>query len=63
MSDSKAAKAAAKAIRQSNNEWTNKYFAIAMGAIMVLFAINHWVGVMEMHIFPRRKHSFTSTTR
>ncbi|GAB1200385.1 hypothetical protein APSETT444_009756 [Aspergillus pseudonomiae] len=32
MSDSKAAKAAAKALRQSNNEWSNKYFAIALAA-------------------------------
>ena len=49
MSDSKAAKAAAKALRQSNNEWSNKYFAIALGAIMVLFAIHHWVHVICFH--------------
>lgn len=56
MSDAKAAKAAAKALRQSNNEWSNKYFAIAMGAIMILFVINHWVGVMEARIFPSQQN-------
>ncbi|CAI7633256.1 unnamed protein product [Penicillium manginii] len=55
MSDAKAAKAAAKVLRQSNNEWSNKYFAIAMGSIMVLFAIHHWLEVMEIRGFPRQK--------
>jgi hypothetical protein len=55
MSDAKAAKAAAKVLRQSNNEWSNKYFAIAMGSIMVLFAIHHWLEVMEIRGAPRQK--------
>ncbi|KUM60846.1 hypothetical protein ACN42_g6295 [Penicillium freii] len=42
MSDPKAAKAAAKALRLYNNVWSIKYFAIAIGSIMVLFAIYHW---------------------
>ena len=56
MSDSKAAKATAKALRQSNNEWTNKYFAIALGAIMVLFAIHHWLHVIHFHYGPRKSY-------
>lgn len=63
MSDPKAAKAAAKALRQSNNEWSNKYFAIAMGGIMVLFAIHHWAEVMEIRIFPRQKSPLTHNIR
>ncbi|KAJ5924415.1 hypothetical protein N7466_008602 [Penicillium verhagenii] len=27
---------------QTNNVWTDKYFAIAMGAIIVLFSLFHW---------------------
>jgi hypothetical protein len=63
MSDPKAAKAAAKALRQSNNEWTNKYFAIAMGAIMVLFTIHHWAEVMEIRISPRQKNPLICNIR
>ena len=44
-----AAKAADKALRLSNNVWSNKYFAISMGAIMVLFAIYHWSSVIHFH--------------
>ncbi|KAJ6013726.1 hypothetical protein N7540_008317 [Penicillium herquei] len=51
MSDSTSSKASAKAIakalRQHNNEWSNKYFAIAIGAIMVLFAVYHWASVLH----------------
>ncbi|KAI2786945.1 hypothetical protein POX_g09342 [Penicillium oxalicum] len=32
----------AKALRQLNNVWTVKYFAIAIGAIMAVFTISHW---------------------
>jgi hypothetical protein len=60
MSDSKtakaAAKAAAKALRLSHNEWSNKYFAIAIGAIMVLFAVFHWSSVIYFRYGPKKRH-------
>lgn len=60
MSDTKSAKAAAKAaqkkLRLSHNVWSNKYFAIAIGAIMVLFAIYHWLGVIHFHYGRRTSH-------
>lgn len=36
-----------KAERLSHNVWSSKYFAISIGAIIVLFAINHWVGKLH----------------
>lgn len=51
-----AAKAADKALRLSNNVWSNKYFAISMGAIMVLFAIYHWSSVIHFHYGRRKNH-------
>jgi hypothetical protein len=56
MSESKATKAAAKKLRQSNNEWSNEYFAIAIGSIMCLFAMYHWLSVIHFHYGPRRSH-------
>lgn len=38
----KAAKAAAKALRQVNNQNTAKYFAVGMAGIMALFILFHW---------------------
>jgi hypothetical protein len=38
----KAAKVAAKALRQVENEYTAKYFAVGMVGIMALFTIFHW---------------------
>jgi hypothetical protein len=38
----KAAKAAAKALRQVKNEDTAKYFAVGMAGIMGLFIIFRW---------------------
>ncbi|KAJ5250642.1 hypothetical protein N7489_001052 [Penicillium chrysogenum] len=61
MSDPKAAKAAMKALRLSNNKWSVKYFAIAIGAIMVLFAIYHWSSVVHFR-YGRRK-SYPTLTR
>ena len=37
---------AEKNARQSHNVWTNKYLAIALGAIMVLFIVHHWLGFL-----------------
>lgn len=54
MSDSKAAKAAAKALRQSDNEWSNKYFAISIGMIILLFTIHHWANVFHVHYGPKK---------
>jgi hypothetical protein len=56
MTDSKAAKAAAKVLRLSHNEWSNKYFAIAIGAIMILFAVFHWSSVLYFHYGPKKRH-------
>lgn len=39
----KAARVAAKALRQVKNEDTAKYFAVGMVGIMALFMINHWM--------------------
>ena len=57
MTESKTAKAEAKVLRQSNNEWSNKYFAIAMGSIMVIFAIYHWSNVFLSRSFGRAGQS------
>ncbi|KAJ5770256.1 uncharacterized protein N7511_002307 [Penicillium nucicola] len=60
MSESKAEKAAAKALakalRLSHNIWSNKYFAIAIGAIMALFVVFHWSMVIYFHYGPRNSH-------
>jgi hypothetical protein len=56
MSDSKTTKAAAKSLRLSHNKWSNKYFAIAIGAIMVLFAICHWSSVIYFHYGPKKSN-------
>ncbi|KAJ5100434.1 FAD-binding 8 [Penicillium angulare] len=55
MSDSKASKAALKVLRQSNNEWSTEYFAISVGAIMLLFAVHHWSKVIDFRYGPRKK--------
>ncbi|CAG7935108.1 unnamed protein product [Penicillium nalgiovense] len=57
----KAAKAAMKALRLSNNKWSVKYFAIAIGAIMVLFAVYHWSSVIQFHY--GRGKSYPTLTR
>ncbi|OJJ65795.1 hypothetical protein ASPBRDRAFT_60260 [Aspergillus brasiliensis CBS 101740] len=73
MSDATRSKAAAKVLRQSNNEWSNKYFAIALGAIMILFAIHHWLSVRHFYYGSRKinpilariqrtSHQFLSTS-
>ncbi|KGO74387.1 FAD-binding 8 [Penicillium italicum] len=51
-----AAKAAEKALRLHRNVWTDKYFAISIGAIMVLFAVYHWSSVIYFHYGPRKSH-------
>ncbi|KAJ5607288.1 hypothetical protein N7537_003907 [Penicillium hordei] len=56
MSDPKAAKAAAKALRLSNNVWSDKYFAIAIGSLMVLFAVYHWSSVIHFYYGRRKNH-------
>ncbi|OQE45103.1 hypothetical protein PENCOP_c002G03822 [Penicillium coprophilum] len=52
----KAAKTAMKKLRLSQNEWSNKYFAIAIGVIMVLFAVYHWASVIHFYYGRRRSH-------
>lgn len=37
---------ASEAQQQSDNEWSNKYFAIAIGAMMAIYAICHWSSVL-----------------
>jgi hypothetical protein len=39
----KAAKVAAKALRQVKNQYTAEYFAVGMVGIMALFTIFHWM--------------------
>ncbi|KAJ5817621.1 FAD-binding 8 [Penicillium robsamsonii] len=51
-----AAKYAMKKLRLSKNEWSNKYFAIAIGTIMVLFAVYHWSSVIHFYHGRRRSH-------
>ncbi|KAJ5952097.1 FAD-binding 8 [Penicillium vulpinum] len=57
-----AAKDASRALRLSNNEWTDKCFAISMGAIMVLFAVYHWSSVIHFY-YGRRKSNPTLTRK
>lgn len=53
MSASKAAKTTVKALRQSNNEWSNKYFAIAVGSIIALFTVYKWSSEIYFRWGPR----------
>lgn len=39
----------AAALRQKNNEWSNKYFAIAIGAMTVIAILYHWINVIYFH--------------
>ncbi|KAE8418261.1 hypothetical protein BDV36DRAFT_295295 [Aspergillus pseudocaelatus] len=50
-----------KAVRQSNNVWTNKYFAIALGAMMVLFIVHHWLGILYFKYSSRKPGPLTDT--
>jgi hypothetical protein len=43
-----------KTVRLANNVWSNKYFAIAIGAIMVLFIISHWYNLVYLKYSPRK---------
>jgi hypothetical protein len=36
---------ATEAISHTNNVWTDKYFAVSMGSILVLFIVSHWGNV------------------
>jgi hypothetical protein len=47
-----------KTLRQANNVWTNKHFAIAIGAIMVLFIVSHWCDVVYLRYGPRKSIPF-----
>ncbi|KAE8369150.1 ferric reductase like transmembrane component-domain-containing protein [Aspergillus caelatus] len=50
-----------KAVRQSNNVWTNKYFSIALGAMMVLFIVHHWLGILYFKYSSRKPGPLTDT--
>ncbi|CAG8928199.1 unnamed protein product [Penicillium salamii] len=63
MSEEKSAKAIEKALRQSDNVWTNKWFAIAMGAMMALFAISHWISLAYFYYGPRKRYTLISKYR
>ncbi|KAJ5263505.1 hypothetical protein N7478_011110 [Penicillium angulare] len=63
MSDSKAGKATAKVLRQSNNEWSVEYLAIAMGVIMLLFAVHHWLNVIHFRYGPKARPELIRTYR
>lgn len=42
-----------EAITQTKNVWTDKYFAISMGSIMILFSFTHWATVAFRKYGPR----------
>ncbi|KAJ5812229.1 hypothetical protein N7474_008530 [Penicillium riverlandense] len=42
-------------IQQENNVWSSKYFALSMGAIMVLFMVRQWSQLLSFHYGPRQK--------
>ncbi|KAB8209718.1 ferric reductase like transmembrane component-domain-containing protein [Aspergillus parasiticus] len=50
-----------KAVRQSNNVWSNKYFAIALGAMMILFIVHHWLGVLYFKYGSRKPGPLAAT--
>lgn len=45
---------AMEAVSHTNNVWTDKYFAISMGSIMVLFSLSHWGNVAFRKYEPKR---------
>lgn len=47
------------AVRQSNNVWSIKYFAIALGAMMVIFIVHHWLGVLYFKYGSRKPGQLT----
>ncbi|QKX56546.1 uncharacterized protein TRUGW13939_03651 [Talaromyces rugulosus] len=54
----------AKELRQSHNVWSVKYFAIAIGAIMVIFIISHWANIAySRYARQRPKRSTLALTR
>lgn len=63
MSEAKKASAIAKVLRQSRNEWTNKWFAIGIGAIMALFAIYHWSSLLWFYYGPRGNSTLIKINR
>ncbi|KAB8270215.1 ferric reductase like transmembrane component-domain-containing protein [Aspergillus minisclerotigenes] len=50
-----------KAVRQSNNVWSNKYFAITLGAMMILFIVHHWLGVLYFKYGSRKPGPLAAT--
>lgn len=49
----------AKEVRQSHNVWADKYFAIAIGAIMVVFIVSHWVNIAYKRYSRQKPGRFT----
>lgn len=43
-----------KEVRLTANVWVNKYFAISVGAIMVLLVAYHWGNVAYLRYGPRK---------
>jgi hypothetical protein len=43
-----------KEVLHTNNVWSDKYFAISVGVIMVLLTIHHWGNVIYLHYGPRK---------
>ncbi|KAL4780301.1 ferric reductase like transmembrane component-domain-containing protein [Aspergillus varians] len=48
-----------KAVRHSNNVWSSKYFAVAIGAMMVLFIVHHWLGALYFKYGSRKPGGLT----
>lgn len=47
-------------LRQKNNEWSNKYFAIAIGAMMVIGIAYHWINVLYFQKGREKNNPFIS---
>lgn len=47
-----------KTVRLANNAWSVNYFAIALGAIMVLFTLYHWANLAYLKFGPKPRNSF-----
>lgn len=46
-----------KTVRLANNAWSVKYFAIALGLIMVLFTLYHWANLSYLKFGPKTRNS------
>ncbi|GAD92840.1 hypothetical protein PVAR5_1436 [Paecilomyces variotii No. 5] len=50
----------AKELRQKDNEWSNKYFAISIGAMMAITVVFHWISLICFQYGRGKDNAFMS---